>query len=160
MTAIKQIYAEFFRQRISPMRAFSRDKRVDSFVRSPFHLATCAARHHTDPLANRRTTRNDHRLGANRRFKPLLYFLQWKAGPCHQSEMLVLIEKKWLAVLQAENGAQLRVVAELGVHVQREVRTVNRQIASDQKPQHFVGLAGPGMARVPKQPMMHQQKVG
>ena len=53
------------------------------------------------------------------------------------------VRKKGRRLFQAERGAQLRVVAEFGMRIQRQVRTVNRQIVFHEQPEQFVFFPRP-----------------
>ena len=82
--------------------------------------------------------------GMRRGFAPVARcdpFGQFRAGNFHprfETDGLAVSQKKWLQISQAERGAKLRVVAEPRMRVERQVRTVNRQIIFDQQPEQFV----------------------
>ena len=46
------------------------------------------------------------------------------------------------------------------MRVQRQVRTVNREVILDQQPEQFIAFRRPGMAGTPEQPVMHDQQFG
>ena len=68
-------------------------------------------------------------------------------------------QEKRAEIFQAERGAEPGVVAKLGMRVERQVRTVNRQIIFQQQPQQFVFFARPRMRRAPEQSVMHDHQV-
>src|SRR5580765_5791928 len=69
------------------------------------------------------------------------------------------LEEKRLAALQAQRPAELRVVSQARVSVEREMRTVNGQVVFEQQRQQVIVSASPGMTRVPEQSMMDNQQV-
>jgi hypothetical protein len=63
-------------------------------------------------------------------------------------------------IFEAQRRAQLGVVAQARMRVQRQVRTVNGQIILDQQFEHFPAPAGPGNGRTPEQSVMHDHQIG
>jgi len=55
--------------------------------------------------------------------------------------------------------AKPRIISQPWMGIQREMRTVNRQIIFQQQPQELVTLSRPWVGRPPKKPMMDQQKI-
>ena len=70
------------------------------------------------------------------------------------------LEEKGLEFLEAERGAQLRVVAQSRVGVQRQMRTVNGQIAFDEQCQQLAAPARPRHGRRPEQAVMDDEQIG
>ena len=66
MAAVKDVQAEFFRCRISPVRAFARDERVHAFFHGLLQIAARTAGHHADFFANIFTAGKDSRLRSRR----------------------------------------------------------------------------------------------
>src|ERR1043166_2893275 len=150
MAAVEQIQAEFLRHGISPMRPLARDERVHTFLGGSLQFASGAAGAEADALTDGASPGNDHGLGAQHTLEALLEFLQGQPRADFQAHVLVLVEEKWLGITQTQKRAELGVVPQSGVHVEWKMRTVDCQVATDEEPEHFVGLAGPRMAPGPE----------
>ena len=67
-----------------------------------------------------------------------------------KAEELLFLVKERFELLETESGAKSGVVAELGMRVERQVRTVNRQITFCEQPKQFIIFPRPRLARTPK----------
>jgi hypothetical protein len=72
---------------------------------------------------------------------------------------LAAIEKERPEAFETEGGAELGVVAEFGMCVEREMRAVDGEIVFEQRLQKFVAFASPRMGWAPKEAVMDDQKV-
>ena len=66
-----------------------------------------------------------------------------------------MIEEKGAQLFQTKRGAQLGVIAQTGVSIQRQMRAINREIVLDQAADQFVAFPSPRVGRSPKKPVMH-----
>jgi hypothetical protein len=160
VAAVKNIQARILGQRVGPMRAFSGDKGVHPFPGRDFQLRPRPAGHDADSPAPGRTAGQKHgrtaqNFGQFCRKVPARNFL-----PRLPADEAAFFKKKRLEILEAERGAQLRVVAQARVGVQRQMRTVHGQIAFDQQRQHLAAPARPRHGRRPKQAVMDDEKIG
>ena len=76
-----------------------------------------------------------------------------------EADGLAVGQEKRFEIFQAERGAKLRVIAEFRMRVERQVRTVNRQIVFDQQPEQFVFFPRPRMRRRPEQSVMDDEQI-
>ena len=159
MAAVKDIQAQFLRQRVSPMRPFAGDERVHAFLRGLFQLRARAAGHHADAFACRAASGYHERFRTGGALQSPRQLRERNFGLGLEPDVLAVAEEERAQVLQPERGAKPRVVAQLRMRVQRQMRTVNRQIVFQQQPQQFVAPAGPWMGRRPEQPVMRDQQV-
>ena len=158
MAAVKGIESQIFRQRVGPVRPFARDEGVHSFLRGPFQFTAGAARDDANLFALSATAwQQDWRAAQNGSQLPG-QSLARNVCPRPPANVPPFLQKKRLAILEAERGAQESVVAQAPMRVQREVRTVNGQIVANQKIEHLPAPARPRYGRIPKQPVMHDHK--
>src|ERR1051325_3199319 len=66
MAPVEHVHAQFFGQRISPMRSFAGDESIHAFGCGFLEVATGASRDDTNAAANRWSTRNYQCLCASR----------------------------------------------------------------------------------------------
>ena len=70
-----------------------------------------------------------------------------------------VIEKERAQVAQTKSGTELCVVAQPGMRVQRQMRTIYCQVTLEQEPHQLVALSRPRMSRSPKEAVMNDQQV-
>ncbi len=70
MAAVKDVQAQVFSQRISPMWSLAGDERVDAFGRSNFQLSSSAASDNANSPAHLRAAWNEKRLATGCPFQP------------------------------------------------------------------------------------------
>src|SRR5881628_3494752 len=58
------------------------------------------------------------------------------------------------------SGAQLSVVAQAGMRIQRKMGAIDRQVVLEQKADEVVALPRPWVGWSPEESMVHQQQVG
>ena len=160
VAAIKNIHSQFLGQGERPVRSLAGDEGVHAFARRLFQSTARAAGHHADAPANLRPAGQQPGRHLQRPAQSLRQFRAFQTSPRLATNESAFFEEKRLALLQSQGGAKPRVVAQARMRVERQVRTVNRQIVLQQQPQQFVTFPGPRMARTPKQPVMNQQQVG
>ena len=137
VAAVKNIQSRLLGQRMGPMRAFSGDKCVHAFVGRDFQLRPRAACHDADSLALCRTAGQKHGRAAQNFGEFFRQFAARNFLPRLPADEAAFFEKKRFQLTEAERGAQLRVVAQARMGVQRQMRTVHGQIAFDEQGQHL-----------------------
>jgi len=75
-----------------------------------------------------------------------------------ETDGLPTASEEWAKFPEAECGGELGVVAQPGMRVERQVRTVNGEVVLDQRTEQFVGLARPRMRWRPEQAVMDDQQ--
>src|SRR5581483_4899960 len=75
------------------------------------------------------------------------------------SQKAALFEKERLEILEPERAAEERVVAELRMSIERQMRTVNGEVAFHERANQCHFLARPGNRRAPKQSVMREQQI-
>src|SRR5687768_8639861 len=91
--------------------------------------------------------------------QPLLKFLPLDRAPALQPDRLPFLKEKRLELTQPQGAPKLRVISELRMRIQRQMRTVNRDIVFQQQLHELVALLGPGMTGSPEQSVVHDQQV-
>ena len=141
------------------MRAFAGDECVHAFIRRQFQTVTRAAGHDPDAPADFRTAGNDSRFRAGRARELRGEFLAGNPGARLKTYGLAVGDEKRPQIFQPERGAKLRVVAEPGMRIERQVRTVNRQVVFHQQPEQLIFFARPRMRRRPEQSVMDDEQI-
>jgi hypothetical protein len=159
MAAVKNVEAKLLRQCVSPVRAFAGDKRVHSFANRLFQFRPRSASDHTNVPANFSASGNDAGFRAGRLRNPSGQFRTGNRHPRFETYCLAVSQKKWPQISKAQRGAQLRIIPQPRVRVERQVGTVNRQIVFDKQPEQFASFARPRMRWRPEQAMMHDQQI-
>ena len=159
MAAIKNVQAQFLGERKRPMGPFAGDERVHAFARRLPQLTARSAGHHPDAPANVRSSGQHLRRCLQRPMQLSGQCLAVQTRFRFVTNESALLEKKRLAILQSERQAELRVIAQARMSVERQMRTVNGQIVFEQQRQQLVTSPSPRMTRVPKQSVMHNQQV-
>src|SRR4051794_672895 len=77
-----------------------------------------------------------------------------------QPDKLPFLEKKWFQRFEAESAAELRIIPDRRMHIERKMRTVDRQVVLDQEAYQLIIRPGPGMTLTPKKPVMSHEQVG
>src|ERR1039458_6371792 len=121
MAAVKNIQLQFYRQCVSPVRAFAGNEGVHAFARRQFQIAARATRHDPDALTDFAATRNDSRFSAGCARKLRGEFCAGDFGARLKTDGLAVTDEKGAQIFQAERGAKLRVVPEPGMRVERQV---------------------------------------
>jgi hypothetical protein len=62
--------------------------------------------------------------------------------------------------LDAKRARQYRIVADLRMDVQRDVRAVERHVCIEKAPEATIPPAGDRLIAIPEQPMVHYQEIG
>ena len=157
--AVEDVQAQLFGHRERPMRALTGDESVQARVRRLAKLVAGATRHDANPPAERRAAGGDPHRPAQH---PLQLPGQVRAGNTGlrlETDGPALALKARPARLEAERRAELDVVAQPWVRIQRQVRAVNREIVVQQSPQQFTVSTRPRMPRGPEQAVVNEQKV-
>src|SRR6266516_2097531 len=141
------------------MGPFAGDERVHAFARRLFQFAARAASHQPDAPANIRSAGQQLWRRLQRLLQSSGQFLAIQTSFRFVANESAFLEEKRLAPLQGQRPAELRVVAQARVSVEREMRTINGQIVFEQQRQQLIARARPGMTRIPEQSMMHDQQV-
>src|SRR5215470_9443148 len=118
-----------------------------------------AAGDDTDPTAPRWSARNQTYSPGDGGGEPPAQVIARYLRIRPKTEILSAIEEKWLCVPESKSGAQARVIAQLGMSVERQMGTVNSQIMLHQQSQHFIAFTCPGMAWIPEQAMMNDEQI-
>ncbi len=142
------------------MRSFAGDEGVHSFLRRPLQFLARAAAHDADVPANLRSTRQQLDLAADGTPQSFDQVGARDPGVRPEAKALFFREKERAKLLQAQRGAEEGVVAEPGMRIEREVRTVNREVVVQQLAEQLVVRARPGMRPAPEQTVMDDQEVG
>ena len=160
MASVKDVQAQFLRQRIRPVRPFARDERVHPFRGGDLQLAPRPARHHPDAPASRGAARQKNRRPAQYAGELFRQDAARDAGAGLPAQGPPAFHEEGKDVFKAQRGAKQGVVAQSAMRVQRQMRTVNSQVVFDEQFEQRVARAGPGNRRPPKQSVMHDQQPG
>lgn len=159
MAAVKNVQAQILGQRVGMMRAFSGDKCIHPFVRRNFQTGPRAAGHDANSPALRRTAGQQKRRSAQNFGQPIRQFPAQNFLARLPADESAFFKKERLEFSEAERGAQLRVVAQARVGIQRQMRTVHGQVVFDEQGQHLAALTRPGHRRRPKQAVMNNEQI-
>ena len=121
MAAVKHVDAELFGQRVCPVRAFAGDESIHAFGCSLLQLPARAAGHNPDAPATRRAAGKDARFGACRARQTPRQFIERYLGGGLKTDGLAVTGKEWAQFFETERGTKLRVVAKLGMCVERQM---------------------------------------
>ena len=132
MAAKKNIHAQFFRQRVSPVRAFAGDVGVHALGGGLLQIRAGAAGDNADALADFLAAGNHFRRHAGRALQGDGKIVSRNAGPRFEADGFSVARKKRIQIFQAERRSELSVVAELRMRIEWQVRTINREIILDQ----------------------------
>src|SRR6266571_3585671 len=142
------------------MRPFARDEGVHSFLRRPFQFLARAAAHHADAPAKLRSAGQQLDLAADGPPQPFDQVGAREPRVRLEAKALVFREKERTKPLQTQRGAEEGVVAEPGMRIEREVRTIDREVVVQQTAEQLVVRPRPGMRPAPEQAVMDDQEVG
>jgi len=126
MAAVKDVYAQFLRQRIGPMRPFAGDEGIHAFRRRLFQAVARAAAHDADPAADGGAGGDEVRRAAGGLPQAFGQVCPREAGLGLKPEVQSVVEVEGAQLSEAQRRAEAGVVAEAGMRVQRQVGTVNR----------------------------------
>src|SRR6266478_892491 len=126
MAAIQNVQTKFFGLGKGPVRPFARDKCIDAFLGGDFQIAARAAGHNPDALASDRAARDNFYAAAHRARETLRQLGSRDLCFELKADELIFVTKKRLEHLETEGGAQLRVVSQKRMSIERQMRTVNR----------------------------------
>src|SRR4029077_17822913 len=79
---------------------------------------------------------------------------------CLETDVLAMIEKEGLRLFQAKSGAELDVVPELAMEVQRQMGAIDSQVVIQERMKQLITLPRPGVSRSPKKAVMHEKEIG
>ena len=175
MSAEQKIHAQFFRGNCSPMRRLTGNERVDFFICDPVNFRASRAGYYPDRTRPFWTEiENLHRA-----IQRLLQFANEFAArqgrahlqpdrltPFFQERLRSFGLRRHVAAFQSadmsarskrqtERGGQLCVVANSRVYIQREMRTVKRDIIFKCDPQLPAQRVSYRLQPWPEQPVMH-----
>jgi hypothetical protein len=141
------------------MGAFSGNKRVHSFLRRLFKIATRTATHNANAPADFWPFGDQVHFPANSPSQTTCQIHARNRSLCLAANELALVKQKWPQLPQSQRRAELGVVPELWMGIERKMRTINRKVIIDQKTEQLVPLSRPRVRRAPKQSMMHEQQI-
>jgi len=125
----------------------------------PFQTVTCAPGHDADAPANFRAAGNNSRFSLRSRARASRRVPRGKSSCAIETNGLAVGDKKRPQIFKPKRGAELRIVPEPGMRIQRQVRTINRQIVFHEQPEQFVFFARPRMRWRPEQSVMHNHQI-
>jgi hypothetical protein len=160
MAGVKDIDSQFFRQSVSPMRPFSGDERIHALSARPGEIGSGAAGHNSDPTADLWPARDHQNPGAGRGLQTTRQFGPGNVPLRFETDVLAMAEKEWLRLFETECRAELRVIAQARMGIERQMRAIHGQIILDQKRQYFAAFAGPGMGSAPEKTVVNNQQIG
>ena len=133
VAAVKNVDAGILGQRMRPVRAFAGDEGVHAFLCRQFQFRPCAACDDANALALCRAAgqKNGGRPKILANLSDRFFARNFFAGlPANEPALSI---KKWFEILEAERGAQLRIVAHSRMGIQRQMRAVHGQIILDEQ---------------------------
>src|SRR5205807_9461886 len=157
MAAIEHVDSQFLCQGVSPMRSFARDEGVHTFSGGSLQLASGPSCHDTNPPTDARPAGQENGWASGGSSHPLFQIFTRKACFGLEAQELVFLEEERAQVFQTKRSAKPGVIAKCGMSIQRQMRTIERQIVFQEQPHHFVIRSGPGASRIPKKSVMDQQ---
>ncbi len=160
MAGVKDVQAEFLGEGVGPVGAFAGDEGIDPGGGGEFEVAPGSAGDDTDAAAEVRASGDELGRRAGGAGETLAQFLAGKAGATLQPDGLAVAGEEGGGLFQAEGGAELGIIAELGMGIERQVGTVDGEVVGDQEVQQFVILAGPGLAGIPEEAVVHKEQIG
>lgn len=128
MTRVKEVDADFFSERVTPMRSLAGDECVDPFGVCLRDFAAGAPRHDADVTRPCRTTRANMRFRAESTCESPRKLLTGHLRNRAHSERLPFPHEERLAFREAKRAAELRGVADRWMDIERQMRAVNGEI--------------------------------
>src|ERR1051325_11141964 len=119
MAAVKDVDAEFLRQRVRPMRSFAGDERVNAFRLRLLHAVARAAGDDADAFTDVAAAGDEQRLRADGALQASREFGAGNSLARLQTDRPAVARKKRAKLFQTQRRAQPRVVAELRMGVER-----------------------------------------
>ena len=71
--------------------------------------------------------------------------------------MLIHVVEERFESIEAERGAELRIVAELRMNIEREVRAINGEVVFHKQVEQLAAFASPRMRWVPEKSVMDDE---
>src|SRR2546423_906895 len=121
MAPVKNIQAKFLRQRVSPVRSFTRNKGIHAFCRRLFEFRARAAGNDADATANFRAAWNHERIGARNMMQTAGEVCPRNVRLTSKANGLAIAKKKRTELFQPERGTEQSIVADFRMGVQRQV---------------------------------------
>ena len=128
VAAVKHVQSKVLGQRKGPVWALPGDECVHALIGCRYHFRTRAAGYDTDFAAPCAAAWQHRRLGAGGFCQALGQLRPREVQCAAQADRLTALNKKWLDRLDIKRLAQLGVIAESRMRIQRQVRAVNRPV--------------------------------
>lgn len=163
MASVNDVDPQVLRMAVAPMRAFPRNKGVNTLQRRHLQIAAGGARAQPDLSAKDGTSGNhdggtsDERPQARGKFDPRC---RRRGLDSNSNGHAVAVEKGLPASRQTQSGCQLGGVSPATMPVERQMLRVDGQIAFDQTLEEPPPPARPRRAAAPKKSMVHDEQVG
>src|SRR5215475_7823485 len=155
----QKIHAKFFRGNCRPVRCFTSDKRVNSFICDATNLRAGSPGHNADHTRLFRTEiKNFHRAIYGRAQFPNQFTARQRRADL-QTDRLTFLLQEWLHGFQTERSSELCVVADFRMDIERQMRAVKRNVIFKCEPQLPSQRASYRLQSRPKQTVMHNQKI-
>src|SRR5437773_1918057 len=159
MPADQKVHAEFFSSYSGPVRSFASNKRVNVFLCDAVDFRTGGASYNADRASLFRTE-------IKNLYQAVQHFPQFtnEFGARHyyahfQPDPLVFLLQKWLRRFESQRGDELCIVANFRVNVQRQVRTVERNVIFKRELQLATQRFRYRLQSGPEQAVVHDQKI-
>ena len=157
---VKHIDPEILGKCVGPVGAFAGDEGVHTLLGGDSQFVARSAGHHSDAATEVWTAWENGGTVAEYCGEPRFERVPSNRGSRLQADGLIALEEERFGLAESESRAQLSVVSQARVGVQREMGAVDSQIVLDEGLDALVASTGPGMGFAPKQAVMHEEQIG
>lgn len=140
------------------MRAFSGDEGIE--VAGLCNFRACSTSAQTYGFDHFWATGAKMDGAADGGFEALSQIIAMNRQRTAESDGLIFPWEKWLVIFQPDGGGELRIVAELWMNIEGQMRTVNGEVVLDGAADFFVECPGKWLSTLPKHTMVNDEEIG
>ena len=160
MAGIEDVDAEFIGESGGPVGPFTGHEGIDAFPGCIADFGSGAARHDPDISAGIGAAGQEDRGGTGGLGEALGEDFAGDPGGGSKSDALSLGFEEGAEMLEAECAGEKGAVAETRMGIERQMRTVDCEVAFHESADQFVAWTGPRMGGAPEKSVMDDKKLG